>query len=481
MNFTSWQFLLLFLPLTFAAFHAARGARTRQALLIAASLSFYAASGLQNLAVLVLSIAVNYAAGSILGGQRLVSTTGRRAVMWAAVACNLALLLLFKVRALQDPARNGFLSSEEILIPLALSFITFQQIGFVVACQKRSIRNPGLFDYLFFVAFFPQLVMGPIVRFDSISEQLRQGALARVQVSSIATGLALLVFALAKKVLLADQLANPVNRVFEGYAAGGVAAVEAWYGIVAFQLQIFLDFMSYAEMAIGLGLMFGVRLPINFDRPMRAVNRFDLWRRWHITFVMFMRTHVFLPLVRRARLPVAGALAVTGILSGLWHGLGWTFVVWGLVQTAILLAIHYRNKWLGTREPVGSARLVAIAVTFLVSALVGGLFRAPTLEAAGAIYAGLLPGGGTATALLGRRDWLMAGLAALVLWGIPEAQDLFRRHWRPLDPRPDPPRQATGGWLTFDFNWGWALGAALLFLIVWINLGQSGRFIYVQF
>ena len=487
MNFTAWQFLLLFLPLTVAAFHALRGPRAaplRQALLIAASLFFYGVSGLGNLGVLALSMAGNYSAGLLLGGESLRNRAPRRAAMWTGVAFNLALLLIFKLLALEDPAEDGFLSSERILIPLALSFVTFQQIGFVVACYKRQVVRPGLLDYLFFVAFFPQLVMGPIVRFDKVEAQLKAGALVRVTRTDLAVGLAIFVFGLAKKVLLADPLSGPVERVFEAQALAGATTIESWFAIVAFQLQLFLDFSAYAEMAIGLGRMFGIALPINFDRALKAINRFDLWRRWHITFVMFMRVHVFLPLIRHAKLPVAGALAVTGILSGLWHGLGWTFVIWGLLQAAILLLVHYRSKWRrGVANPKGARRIVAILLTFLTSVLIGTLFRAPNLETAEQVYGALLPWNGLpgpSTALVAR-DWLIAAIAAAFIWGWPDAQDFFRRYWTAIDPRPDPPRRPAAPWVQFELNRAWAVAGGLTVVAILLMLEQSGRFIYVQF
>ena len=487
MNFTTWQFLLLFLPLTLVAFRLTVGPRAavlRQALLIAASLLFYGVSGLANLAVLTLSMAGNFAAGRLLGGDALQKPARRRTVMWAAVAFNLSLLLGFKLMALGDPAEDGFLTSERILIPLALSFVTFQQIGFVVACHKRQILRPGLFDYLFFVAFFPQLVMGPIVRFDKVAAQLKSGALVSVTRTDFAAGLAIFLFGLAKKVLLADPLAGPVERIFEAQALSGATALESWFAIVAFQLQLFLDFSAYAEMAIGLGRMFGIALPINFDRPLKAINRFDLWRRWHITFVMFMRVHVFLPLVRHAKVPVAGALAVTGILSGLWHGLGWTFVIWGLLQTGILLFVHYRGKWRRTEaNPAGARRVAAILLTFLTSALIGALFRAPNLETAGQVYAALLPWNGLPgpSTALAARDWLIAAIAAAFIWGWPDARDFFRRYWTAIDPRPDHPRRRPAPWVEFEFTRTWAIAGGLVIVAILLMLGQSGRFIYVQF
>lgn len=487
MNFASWTFVGVFLPLVLAAFLLLRGkaaGKRRQVLLIAASLLFYGVSGAANLALLLGSIAVNYAAGAVLGSRGL-SRPKRLALMWTAVAANLGVLALFKLLALKSDAPDGFLSAEQILIPLALSFITFQQIGFVVACYHRRIVRPSLSNYLFFVAFFPQLVMGPIVAFDSIDRQLGGGALARVSGADVATGFCIFVFGLAKKVLLADPLSGPVERVFDAQALAGATFAEAWFAIAAFQLQLFLDFSAYSEMAIGLGRMFGIALPINFDRPLSAVNRFDMWRRWHITFVQFMRSNVFRPLVRHVGLSPPLALALTAMLSALWHGLGWTFILWALLQTAILLGSHYRSRWRRRQVPgAGARRFLAVLLTFVTTALLGALFRSPSVETASGIYAALAPwGDGPAEhSVVLAREWLLALVAGLVVWGAPDARELFERRWTAIDPRPDPPPPPrTLPWLRFRLSIFWAAAFGLLLVASMLMLGQSSRFIYVQF
>jgi len=214
-----------------------------------------------------------------------------------------------------------------------------------------------------------------------------------------------------------------------------------------------------------------------------ARDRFELWRRWHITFAIFMRTHVFQPLVRRWRWPIPAALAATGLLAGLWHGLGPTFVIWGLLQTVILLIEHERRR----RRRAGPPRtwwrdLGAIAVTFATSCLIGGLFRAQTLEGAGRIY-GSLTGWTTTWSLdlLGTRAWVLIPLAALVAWGLPSSAQLFRRHWNALDPRPDAATAPAHALPAFALTRTWAIGFALLFVLCLCLIGDARRFVYVQF
>lgn len=486
MNFASWSFLGLFLPailLGFFLIGASRAGKARQAFLIAASLLFYGISGLSNLALLLVSIAFNFSAAAMLaapGGAQPV----RCAAMWGAVLANLAALVSYKILALGDEAVDGFLSGPDILIPLALSFITFQQIGFLVSTYRRRIA-PDLFTYLFFIAFFPQLILGPIVQYKQVADQLDAGALSRTTAEDVAVGLSITLFGLAQKVLLADQIALPVNRVFDGVVAGAdPALLDSWFAIIGFQFQLFLDFSSYAVMAIGLARMFGIALPINFDEPLKAVNRFDLWRRWHITFVIFMRTHVFMPLVRHWKLPATVAILVTALLSGLWHGLGWTFILWGLVQAVMLLAIHWRSQ--RRRQPYPSGALAlswAIASTFLISCLIGTLFRSPTLETAGAMYRAL---GGFAQhglSTLGTRDFLVLAAAAFLIWGLPSPARFFGAFWNGVDPRPDTPHSPPGELirLRFALTPAWAIALALILTLSLLYLGETQRFIYAQF
>jgi D-alanyl-lipoteichoic acid acyltransferase DltB (MBOAT superfamily) len=487
MNFASWSFVLLFLPAVAIGFRLLRGRNVghlRLGLLVVASAGFYAVSGVHNALVLAGSLILNLVAGKLLTAPQ--APTRRRAwIMWTAVLLNLSVLAGFKILALQSSASNGFRVAESILIPLALSFVTFQQIGFIVACYRRRVQAFALHEYLFFVLFFPQLIMGPIVRFPDVLAQLRGGALARSGTDDLAVGLSIFAFGLAQKVLLADQLAPAVDGIFE-LAPVGISTSEAWFAIIGFQLQLYFDFAGYADMAIGLGRMFGIRLPINFDRPLFAIDRFDLWRRWHITFVMFMRSHVFLPLVRHWRWPIPVALAVTGILSGLWHGLGWTFVLWGFVQTAILLIAHERRKrWRPLPGAALATRARAILLTFLTTALVGAMFRTPAIGAVTNVY-GALAGFGVETdfSALGLRAQVMLPLCILLAWGMPSSAQLFRGSWNAIDPRPDRTPTPLHPWerrFAYSLTSKWAVAFAALLVLCLAMIGEARRFVYVQF
>lgn len=491
MNFASAPFVLLFLPIVLGLFHALRGPRAaerRMALLIVASMVFYLAGGWRNGAILAGSILGNFLFGTALITLPRERPGRRKAVMWAAVLANLGVLLTFKLRILDASGGAGFSAAEDVLLPLALSFVTFQQIGFIVGCHRGTIRRLSVGRYLFFVLFFPQLVLGPIVRFEDIDRQLDDGALARTDSEWLATGLAVFSLALAKKLLLANTLAVPVDAVFARVATGEIAWAEAWFAIVTFQFQLFLDFSAYAEMAIGLAMMVGMKVPLNFDRPLFARDRADMWRRWHISFATFMRGNVFLPLVRHWRWPAWAALAATGILSGLWHGLGPTFVIWGIAQTTILLVLHWRT---GRQRRGAEKRLpvpAAIATTFLTTCLLGVLFRSPDIAALGRVVEALAGGGGTAAAgLVGPREIVGSVLAAVLIWAGPDLGQIFRGRWRFTELRPGakpPPVHPLERWIGFAPTLAWGIVIAALMLAALLALvaqGSASRFVYVQF
>jgi alginate O-acetyltransferase complex protein AlgI len=484
MNFTAWQFLWVFLPLSILAFALLKQATGRQLFLIAASLFFYAYSGASNAAVLMTSIIVNYTTGRILCSLTPSNRQWRLLTLWLGIFGNLGCLVAFKVLALSNSEGEGFRTEQDILIPLALSFITFQQIGFIYSCYTKKIQHVKILNYLFFIAFFPQLIMGPIVRYEDISRQLQSGNLKRFSLENFAVGLSIFGFGLAKKVLLADSIFIHVDRVFTAAVTTQVSTTDMWFAIIAFQLQIFLDFSAYADMAIGLARIFGINLPVNFDRPYKARDRFDLWRRWHISFVVFMRTHVFLPLVRKAKLPVALALIVTGLLSGVWHGMGWTFILWGALQTLLMLAAHYRKKIFNQSDEGGRVSIFfSIATTFLVSCLTGAVFRTPTIDGVLAVYGQLLTWN-PLPSLLGLRFYAILFVCAFVAWVWPDTHQLFHRYWRATDLRSVNARPrgfAEPSWIEFRLSIPWAIIGGITLVISSLLLSQSGRFIYVQF
>jgi alginate O-acetyltransferase complex protein AlgI len=513
MSFASALFLLGFLPLVLIGFWlpaTARRAGRSQAWLLLASFGFYAASGWSDFCLLLVSLALNLGAGRVLLARRQADPDPARGrpLLALAIGANVLLLFGYKLHAAQAGA-SMFLSGASIAIPLGLSFITFQQIAFLLDCHRGRIARVGTRDYLLFITFFPQLVMGPIVHFRDLVPQFAAGRLEQRVRANLLLGLSIFAVGLFKKLVVADSLAGPVDAIFAAAGRGGaVSMLDAWAAAIGFQLQLFLDFSGYADMAIGLAKMFNIDLPINYDDPFHARNRFDLWRRWHLTFVEFMRTHVFQPLARIRGMPLWLALTLTGVASGLWHGLGWTFLVWGLLQTVLLMLSHAWSRF--RRSPRGAwlprSTALQILLTFLVTAAVGVLFRSSSLGVAGEILAAMLSperlqwplalqralpwlagadvAGEWSAPLLEWGDGFWFGLAAALVWLLPQTRQLFGPHWTALDPRPRSQRgrgERAALPLRFRFSFGWGLAVGLLLLAALACLGQAQRFVYFQF
>ncbi|MEZ5667151.1 MAG: MBOAT family O-acyltransferase [Alphaproteobacteria bacterium] len=464
MLFHTQLFLLVFLPLAYGAYAAAAlldrrfGPLPRKSVLIAASIIFYAYWDPRLAPLLIGSVMVNWLVA------RFAPADSRHAPL-ACIAVNLGLLALFKyadffasnVSALFGADHAGW----NIALPLGISFFTFQQISYLVDRMRGDAPRYGLADYALFVTFFPQLVAGPIVRHDEIIGQFARGPFAEGAAERCAVGLTLLAIGLVKKVFLADPLAEVVDPLFA--AAGSGAALgfaEAWTAALGFALQIYFDFSGYSDMAIGLALLFGFRLPINFDAPYRAVSVADFWRRWHITLSRFLRDYVYIPLggnrgglARATRNTVA-----TMLLSGLWHGAAWTFVAWGGLH-GLALAAERVGQRAGIRVPA----VAAWALTFLFVTLAFVVFRAQSFAEAAAVFAGLVGGNGFGFdyAYGGRTAVVAIALAVVLLF--PTSQRFAAEKLQPS------PFAAV------------ATAAALLAVLLQVGVGANQEFIYFQF
>ena len=355
MLFNSYTFILVFLPAAVAGFHLLRASgreRWAFAFLAAASLFFYGWWSLRGLALLCVLMTANYGLASWLvrgeGGARL-----RRAVLVAGLALNLTVLGYFKYANFfletVAPLAGRRLQLHEIALPLGISFFTFQKIALLVDCHAGKVRRLDPLGYVLFVSFFPQLIAGPIVHHSEVMPQF--AARPRITAPLIAQAMALFTIGLAKKVLLADNLAPLVRPAFGAAAAGHVPDLtQAWFSALAYTLQLYFDFSGYSDMAIGAALLFGVRLPLNFASPYKSTSIIEFWRRWHMTLSRFLRDYLYIPLGGNRRGPSRRYvnLFLTMLLGGLWHGAGWTFVAWGALHGAYLAVNH---AWTALRGP----------------------------------------------------------------------------------------------------------------------------------
>ncbi len=469
MLFGTQLFLLVFLPLVLGGyFLAARaevslGPTPRKLFLTIASFWFYGYWDYRLLPLLAGSILANWLFARLYTPQR-------KYAVALGVTLNLLLLGIFKYANLFADSFAFIVGTEHehwnIVLPLAISFFTFQQISYLLDRRRGGAPVYSLLDYTLYVAFFPQLIAGPIVRHHEIINQFALSPFRDGLSERFARGMTLLVIGLVKKAFLADPMGH-VATPFFAMAAGDLPLTfaEAWMAGLAFTFQIYFDFSSYSDMAIGMGLMFGFTLPLNFDSPYQATSIRDLWRRWHMTLTRFMRDYLYTPVALRIPrkhkvLRESAATLLTMTLIGIWHGAAWSYAVFGAMHGTALI-INSRWRKLGFRMPA----LLGWVLTFGFATFSLVLFRTEDVTVAASMWAQMLGSGGFDFGVnnLDLDDALQVPLAALVAWFAPNSQTLALQR---LQPRPAV---------------GLAVGALLAAVLLQVGIGQGFEFIYFQF
>jgi alginate O-acetyltransferase complex protein AlgI len=454
MLFNSLPFILGFLPLVLLGYWLlAEREEARLGFLLLSSLIFYGYWDWRFEALLLGSIGVNWLLAEAYFRTRCAFIPA------TAIALNLLSLAVFKYLGFFASIVSGTtgwrLDLPAILLPIGISFFTFHNVMYLADLRAGKAPRYRLIEYALYIALFPQILSGPLVRYYEIVPQLRLAPLRDGWEMRIAQGVALFLMGLGKKLLFADALASHADPVFANAAAGAVTAGEAWTASLAFPFQIYFDFSGYSDMAIGIGLMLGFSLPLNFNAPYRAQGLRAFWQRWHMTLSRFLRDYLYIPLGgNRHGMPrQLAALLVTMALGGLWHGAGWGFVLWGTLHGLGLGAGVLWRRWL---KPMPGALGWLLLMLFLLVTWV--LFRAPSLAAAGHIYAAMATGVG-----LERTDALRTILlaAAFALIG-PTSQDIAAR----LRPK---------GWLVP------AAALATVLLLFKLGDGPAYEFIYFRF
>jgi alginate O-acetyltransferase complex protein AlgI len=376
--FTEPFFLFVFLPCTLLAYWAAP-ARWRNSVLLISSIAFYAIGQQSDVLVLLASIGVNAAAGFVLATSR--SAMARSAVVIAGIVGNLGILAWFKysgfltanLDAIIERFGWGGVAIPAVALPVGISFFTFQAMSYLIDVKRgdaRSARNP--FDLALYIALFPQLVAGPIVRFSTIAEQIRE---RRVTPEDVEAGARRFIVGLAKKVLVANAVAGSVDQIF-GLPPEQLSSSLVWTASLLYTLQIYFDFSGYSDMAIGLGRIFGFRFEENFNYPYVSRSITDFWRRWHISLSTWFRDYLYIPLGgnRRGAFRTYVNLAIVFLLCGLWHGASWLFVAWGAYQGAFLIVERVGLGRLLERTP----RIVQHAYAMAVVVVGWTIFRVAT-------------------------------------------------------------------------------------------------------
>ncbi len=447
MVFSSLEFIYLFLPPVLAGYLLLRRFGTENAIiwwLIAASLAFYAWWSPVHLSLLVGSVAVNFCL------HRLILTKRSRAALVLGIAGNLATLAYFKYADFLIGNINLLPGADlpmlGIVLPLAISFFTFQQISFLYDTWKGRVSECDFSRYCLFVVFFPQLIAGPIVLQSDTVPQFRESVFRNKLMLNLGVGGTLFAIGLFKKIVLADGVAPIANGVFQLADAGHAVPFEdAWIGALAYTFQIYFDFSGYCDMALGLARLFGVRLPINFNSPYKALSIVDFWRRWHITLSRFLRDYLYVPMGgnRAGKLRRYFNLSATMVLGGLWHGASWNFVIWGALHGSYLIVNHAWSAVAASVLPsiavprfVGAFLSRAITLVAVIFAWV--FFRAETFDGAMAIISAMSGLGEAADAKLwanaiGDRAnaWFAFALLAAIVLCAPNSIEITSRY-RPV-------------------------------------------------
>jgi D-alanyl-lipoteichoic acid acyltransferase DltB (MBOAT superfamily) len=403
MLFTSEVFLFLFLPITLFVFFllGARGWRRMAiAWLVAASAFFYGWFRSDYLLLLAILILFNYAWGIKLSRDHR-SGRPRKINLAFGLAVNLGVLGYFKyTNFLIENANALFHSSfalEKIILPIGISFFIFQKIAYLVDAYRGEAKEYNFLDFSLFVMYFPQLIAGPIVHHKELIPQFRNASIFKVSYTDLAAGLTLFTIGLVKKIAIADRIMLWSDQVFATANTGSPTFFEAWGGALAFAFQIYFDFSAYSDMALGLAMMIGIRLPMNFNSPYKATSIIDFWRCWHMTLSRFLRDYVYFALGgnRRGRARRYINLMATMLLGGLWHGAAWTFVVWGGLHGAYLMINHGWRSWKARRRAradvatsphaIWGARLL----TFVAVVVAWVFFRAESFGAALRVLEGM--------------------------------------------------------------------------------------------
>jgi alginate O-acetyltransferase complex protein AlgI len=520
MVFNSYEFIFAFLPAVVVVFFVLGPFSRTWALrwIILASLGFYAWWRPLNVLIIAPSILINFVLARLLQRLRYQGNAGiAKVVLLLGIAFNVAFLGYFKYSNFMVGAANDAFGTRfylaKIILPLGISFITFQKIAFLIDVQAGRVEAFTLQDYCLFVLFFPQLIAGPIVHYREMMPQF-QSASCRFDQDNVAVGVTLFAFGLFQKAYIADRIAPLVSPIY-GQAALGtkVAFLQAWVAAIGFTLQIYFDFSGYTNMALGIARFFGIKLPPNFNSPLRATSIIDFWQRWHMTLTRFLTAYIYNPLTlwltrRRARrgAGIAGPskspgaflelllfpVMITMLVSGIWHGAGYTFIVWGLLH-GLLITINHAWRILRPRvwrDKSSYERFMGPAgfvITFACVAASMVIFRAVTLKSAVDILKGVtgLHGIGLAALKSGgalRKTAFWIAFPAFIALAMPNTLQILSRYEPALGWKASPRDGAT---VETRILWrptlAWAVAVSIVVATGILYLGGQSEFLYWQF
>ena len=481
--------MYLFLPVAVVGYYLIGSRNKRWAVkwIVICSLFFYGWWNPYFLIFLVGSVLFNYVSGLYLRAKPM------KWLLLCCIGANLGSIGYFKyagflVSIVNDLSGSTFLLGH-IVLPLGISFFTFQQISWLIDNYhgKIEILEKGVWEYAQFVTFFPQLIAGPIVHHSEMMPQFFQERNRLVNWQNMAAGVSIFLMGLAKKVVIADLAAPFANTVFNMAKNGKpLLFADAWIGALAYSVQIYYDFSGYADMAIGLALMFNIHLPLNFDSPYKSTSVAEFWRRWHMTLGRFLRDYVYIPLGgnRRGELRSYINLFTTMFICGIWHGAGWTFILWGMLHGVYLVA----NRLWDSFSPLRLPRLVSIGITTFCVVTAWVLFRAESTNDAWIIIKTMMDVVSPDSLIQVGNEDLIDGLyvivpAMLMSYLLPNSQELLGKSLKAINPI-QPSKNEPSGFLTWspDLLWtGYMVIISIVSLYCLIEQSNVQEFIYFQF
>lgn len=506
MLFNSYEFIVGFLPLCLLCFHLVSkhvGITGAAWMLVVASLAFYASWKPPYVFLILASIGFNFSVGRVLTISAR-NEKRRTLLLWFGIIVNIAVLGYFKywgfIKSTLPALFDVDYNIHRIILPLAISFFTFTQIAYLVDCRKGNIKKCTLVEYCFFVLFFPHLIAGPIVRHSEIIPQVERLA-GGLSTSNLAVGMTVFAFGLFKKVCLADPIGAHASRLFAEIQGGFMPDLtHAWGTALSYTCQLYFDFSGYSDMAIGLGLLFGVKMPLNFDSPYQAGSIIDFWRRWHISLSRFLKDFIYIPLggSRRGEVRRYLNLFLTMLIGGIWHGAGWLFLIWGALHGGCLIINHL---WRTVCGKFGSLHILvpgwAGKVLTMVAIVFGWVvFRSPdeatlwrTVRGMSGMNGIVLPG---SVAVLPGIGHLFAGArignsglgASACLWlGVLLPIAFFAPNTQQIMYIVKPALQGPEGAsrISWKASWPWAIGSGCALLYAFLSLSNVSEFIYFQF
>ena len=469
MIFSTYKFIFFFLPVTFAGYYLINRFRwysLGKIWLVVCSLYFYSQGSPAFFPFFLASITGNYLVGSKMIQMEGEQTIQRKLLLAVGLAGNIALLGYYKYTDFFIENYNALTGSDvalkHIVLPIGISFFTFQLIAYLVDCYRREMHQYDFVNYLLFITFFPQLIVGPIIHHSEVVPQFENQENLKLNFDNLALGLFLFSIGCAKKILLADPMTTDAQTFFNNVPANANMVIS-WFSSFEYTISYYFDLSGYADMAIGLGWMFNIRIPQNFDSPYKARNFQDYWRRWHMTLSRFLSSYIFRSVYKK-EVPWRNyyiATMVTFFVSGFWHGAGWTFVVWGIVNGFFVCMASWMKRR-GKSFPFW----VAFPLTVLGVVLCRVLFVADSFTDAWHVYTGMLNFG----SLTAKATWKFirwhksAGLRLLIgvaiCWFLPNSKTMGEK---------------------FKPSVKTMIYAAVLMLICFMNMNKVVQFLYFQF